>query len=409
MNDIDLIKSKLLDYNCSDSYVFLAIDTIESKMKLLEKLQETLYSAELYLVYKHTAPNGKVYIGITKNLPNARWNEGAGYETQKKFYKAIQTFGWINFKHEIIAAGLSEKEAKELESKLIIEYKSNEEEYGYNVQVLRNLHKSANSNNTSQVTMSGVTCTDIANMLIKKFSIKTVGGKIFYLKDDKYVLEKYYPIIKKELLLTHHIETRKQKEIIEQIKILSYTKKHEIFPDISAQESENWNKHNTDISSFFESLVLDKNINYFISDEELYEKFISWKMLIGGNLIDKDNFFKRSLLWMEKYRPDTFRVHTKAKSGWELRAIIDNKTEKKLTTKGIDDLHEWLDITKEPIICVPMICEEVFGIRSKVSKKISNEICFALRKNIPCWKDIGVKRIKKYGSQRCFVKDETSF
>ena len=92
---IYLIKSKFNDFNCKDSYVFSAIESIELKLKLLEKLQETLYSTELHLVYKHTAPNGKVYIGITKNLPNARWNEGAGYETQKKFYKAIQTFGWI--------------------------------------------------------------------------------------------------------------------------------------------------------------------------------------------------------------------------------------------------------------------------------------------------------------------------
>ena len=112
MKDIDLIKSKLEDLQCVDSYVFSAIQNIKIQIELLEKIQKTLYSAELYLIYKHTSPDGKVYIGITKNLPNARWNEGAGYETQKKFYKAIQTYGWINFKHEIIAAGLSENEAK---------------------------------------------------------------------------------------------------------------------------------------------------------------------------------------------------------------------------------------------------------------------------------------------------------
>ena len=114
MNDIDLIKSKLSDMKCQDSYVFSAIRNIELQLELLQKLQETLYSTELHIVYKHTSPTGKIYIGITKNLPNARWNEGAGYETQKKFYKAIQTYGWINFKHEIIAAGLTEAEAKQL-------------------------------------------------------------------------------------------------------------------------------------------------------------------------------------------------------------------------------------------------------------------------------------------------------
>ena len=121
---------------CEDSYVFAAIKNIELQLELLRKLQETLYSTDLYIVYKHTSPTGKIYIGITKNLPNARWNEGAGYETQKKFYKAIQTYGWINFKHEVIAAGLTEAEAKHLESKLILEFRSNEEEFGYNTQVL---------------------------------------------------------------------------------------------------------------------------------------------------------------------------------------------------------------------------------------------------------------------------------
>lgn len=223
MNDIDLIKGKLIDFKCTDSYVFSAIENIESQLELFNKLQETLYSSELYLVYKHTSPNGKIYVGISKNLPNARWNEGAGYETQKKFYKAIQAFGWINFKHEIIAAGLSEEDARSLESKLILEYRSNEEEYGYNTQALHNIieipaKKTQNNKNN-------INNTEIANNLIEKFSIKTISGRIYYLKDDKYVPEKEFPIIKKELLLAHGIESRKHKEIIEQIKILSYAKK----------------------------------------------------------------------------------------------------------------------------------------------------------------------------------------
>ena len=65
MKDIDLIKSKLNDLHCTDSYVFSVIENIESQLGLLKKIQETLYSSELYLVYKHTSPNGKIYIGIT--------------------------------------------------------------------------------------------------------------------------------------------------------------------------------------------------------------------------------------------------------------------------------------------------------------------------------------------------------
>lgn len=33
----------------------------------------------MYCVYKHTTPNGKVYIGITSKNPLKRWNNGIGY------------------------------------------------------------------------------------------------------------------------------------------------------------------------------------------------------------------------------------------------------------------------------------------------------------------------------------------
>lgn len=33
----------------------------------------------MYSVYKYTAPNGKVYIGITGKDPEKRWLNGRGY------------------------------------------------------------------------------------------------------------------------------------------------------------------------------------------------------------------------------------------------------------------------------------------------------------------------------------------
>ena len=66
-----------------------------------------------WCVYKHTAPNGKVYIGITSQSPSRRWrNNGAGYfqDTQKKFRNAINKYGWENFKHEIIEDNISSLE-----------------------------------------------------------------------------------------------------------------------------------------------------------------------------------------------------------------------------------------------------------------------------------------------------------
>ena len=84
-----------------------------------------------YVVYKHTTPDDKVYIGITRNSPKMRWSNGNGYKNQF-FYNAIEEFGWNNIKHEILFKGLSREEAKHIEKELILQYKSNLEEYGYN-------------------------------------------------------------------------------------------------------------------------------------------------------------------------------------------------------------------------------------------------------------------------------------
>lgn len=86
-----------------------------------------------YCVYKHTCPNGKVYIGITCKNPYVRWrNNGAGYKRQKYFYNAILKYGWDNIKHEILCEGLSKEEACQKEIELIAYYKSNQRDYGYN-------------------------------------------------------------------------------------------------------------------------------------------------------------------------------------------------------------------------------------------------------------------------------------
>lgn len=86
----------------------------------------------LYCVYKHTAPNGKVYIGITSKNPCERWQNGHGYKSNIHFWNAIVKYGWDNFEHEIIFDGLTKEEACQKEIELIAEYKSNELNYGYN-------------------------------------------------------------------------------------------------------------------------------------------------------------------------------------------------------------------------------------------------------------------------------------
>lgn len=87
----------------------------------------------MYSVYKHTTPNGKVYIGITKQKPVKRWLHGKGYAKQGHFYNAILKYGWDNIKHEVLFTELTREEAEAKEVELIAEYKSDQRAYGYNV------------------------------------------------------------------------------------------------------------------------------------------------------------------------------------------------------------------------------------------------------------------------------------
>ena len=86
-----------------------------------------------FSVYKHTnKTNGKIYIGITHQCAKRRWQKGEGYRGQV-FYNAIKKYGWESFDHEILYAGLTEKEAKQLEVDLIAKYQSNVHGKGYNI------------------------------------------------------------------------------------------------------------------------------------------------------------------------------------------------------------------------------------------------------------------------------------
>ena len=85
-----------------------------------------------YTVYKHTSPNGKVYIGITSQGVEQRWGyNGYGYYGQP-FFSAILKYGWDNIKHEILYTNLTKEEAEEKEIELIKQYNSNKSHCGYN-------------------------------------------------------------------------------------------------------------------------------------------------------------------------------------------------------------------------------------------------------------------------------------
>jgi predicted GIY-YIG superfamily endonuclease len=85
-----------------------------------------------WTVYLHITPNGKKYVGITGQKPSRRWQNGYGYASQY-FKRAIKLYGWDNIQHIIVAENLTEKQAGEMEIKLIADYKSDQREYGYNI------------------------------------------------------------------------------------------------------------------------------------------------------------------------------------------------------------------------------------------------------------------------------------
>lgn len=91
------------------------------------------YEMNNYVVYIHTSPSGKKYVGVTSQDVNKRWLRGHGYFRNEYFTRAINKYGWDNFKHEIVAAGLSKEGAEFLEKTLISRYRSNLKRYGYNI------------------------------------------------------------------------------------------------------------------------------------------------------------------------------------------------------------------------------------------------------------------------------------
>lgn len=86
----------------------------------------------MYSVYKHTCPNGKVYIGITVQTPLRRWRNGFGYVDNEHFTRAIKKYGWDNIKHDVLFVNLTKAEAEQKEIELIAKHKSTNPQYGYN-------------------------------------------------------------------------------------------------------------------------------------------------------------------------------------------------------------------------------------------------------------------------------------
>lgn len=74
-----------------------------------------------FLIYKHTAPNGKSYIGQTNDYA-ARCYKHQLTDGCPAFYSAIKKYGWENIKHEILIDGLTISEANKFEELMISKF-----------------------------------------------------------------------------------------------------------------------------------------------------------------------------------------------------------------------------------------------------------------------------------------------
>lgn len=129
----------------------------------------------MYCVYKHTCPNGKVYIGITGCTPEVRWQGGYGYKENGRFFKDILDYGWRNIKHEILFDGLTKEKALEIESAQIAMHNSMLPQYGYNLSCT---DMSAHNRAVNQYSTDGFLICTHASVKLAAQSVNTTSDNI---------------------------------------------------------------------------------------------------------------------------------------------------------------------------------------------------------------------------------------
>lgn len=101
-----------------------------------EVVEQSIVEDRQWCVYIHTnKSNNKVYIGMTSQTPERRWQNGYGYKNNQYFWRSIEKYGWDQFEHIIFAEHLTKYEAEHMEILLIALYDTTNPECGYNISV----------------------------------------------------------------------------------------------------------------------------------------------------------------------------------------------------------------------------------------------------------------------------------
>ena len=87
----------------------------------------------MYSIYVHILPDGKKYVGMTSQDVENRWQLGWGYITNKPFFNAIKSIGWINIQHKVLETIEDKETALKREEYYTLLWRSNEPEFGYNI------------------------------------------------------------------------------------------------------------------------------------------------------------------------------------------------------------------------------------------------------------------------------------
>lgn len=97
------------------------------------RIHKRINKRNIYRIYRLIFPNGKMYIGQTKQSLGSRWNNGNRYSYNTNLYADICRYGWNNIRKELISYASNSIEADELEVYFIEKFNTMNPDNGYNL------------------------------------------------------------------------------------------------------------------------------------------------------------------------------------------------------------------------------------------------------------------------------------